>query len=303
MEDTKNRWWTYQKERFPLAAHAPLVAAFTFCAVSYAAYLRGPFGVPSIESFAAAFVIALLFFLQLRIADEFKDFDDDSRYRPYRPVPRGLVTLRELAWVGFGAAVIQIGVALLLAPQLVLLLALTWGYLGLMLKEFFVSEWLKAHPIVYLLSHMVIMPLINLTATACEWMPATGVAPIGIAWFLVMSYFNGIVIEIGRKLRAPEDEETGVETYTSLYGPQRATAMWLVAMALGGASTVIAAAQIGAVVPVAVLCVVVLAIAIVLGVRFVASPRPSTSRFLQPMAGVWVLATYLGLALIPRLLK
>ena len=41
-----------------------------------------------------------VFFLQLRIADEFKDFAEDSRFRPYRPVPRGLVTLTELGWVG-----------------------------------------------------------------------------------------------------------------------------------------------------------------------------------------------------------
>ena len=61
---------------------------------------------------------ALLFFLQLRIADEFKDFEDDARYRPYRPVPRGLVTLRELAWVGVGAAAIQLALALWLEPSL-----------------------------------------------------------------------------------------------------------------------------------------------------------------------------------------
>jgi len=28
-----NRWWIYQKERFPLVAYGPLVAAFSFAAV------------------------------------------------------------------------------------------------------------------------------------------------------------------------------------------------------------------------------------------------------------------------------
>ena len=213
------RWWIYQRERFPLSAHAPLVAAFTFSAVAFSGFLRGEFVLPSLTSFAAAFVISLLFFLELRIADEFKDFDDDSEFRPYRPVPRGLVKLSELGWVGMGAALVQMAIAVALSPRLLVLLIVTWAYLGLMTKEFFVSRWLKAHPISYLLSHMVIMPLINLCATACDWLPATGVVPAGIGWFLVMSYFNGIVVEVGRKLRAPEDEETGVETYTSLYGP------------------------------------------------------------------------------------
>src|SRR5215217_2153566 len=94
-----NRWWTYQRERFPVVAHGLLIAAFSFCAVSYSAVLRG--ATPAWPSAVTAFVSCFLFFLQLRIADEFKDFDEDSRYRPYRAVPRGLVTLRQLAvlWV------------------------------------------------------------------------------------------------------------------------------------------------------------------------------------------------------------
>src|SRR5207244_2784241 len=105
-------------------------------------------------------------FLQLRIADEFKDFEEDARYRPYRPVPRGLVTLRELGRLGAAAALIQLFLALVLDPSLVLLLAVAWIYLALMSKEFFVGEWLKQHPIPYLISHMVIIPLVDFYATA-----------------------------------------------------------------------------------------------------------------------------------------
>jgi hypothetical protein len=298
-----NRWWVYQRERFPLAQHGPLVAAFTFSAVAYSGFVRGHEGLPSFASFVAAFVISLFFFLELRIADEFKDFEDDSRFRSYRPVPRGLVKLSELAWVALGAAVIQAAIAVALAPRLLLLIVVTWAYLGLMLKEFFVSAWLKAHPIAYLLSHMVIMVLINLTATACDWLPAVGAIPAAIGWFLAMSYFNGVVVEVGRKLRAPEEEETGVETYTSLYGPRRAAAMWLAAMALGGAGTAIAAERIGALAPVGAALIVAYALAAALGARFAAKPEPARSRLLQPVTGVWVLAAYLSLGIIPLLVK
>jgi len=87
-----NKWWVYQKERFPFIAHGPLILAFSASAVCFSSLLRE--GTPSIQSLLAAFSSSFLFFLQLRIADEFKDFEEDSRYRPYRPVPRGLVTLR-----------------------------------------------------------------------------------------------------------------------------------------------------------------------------------------------------------------
>ena len=49
--------------------------------------------------------------------------------------------------------------------RLVGLLAVTWAYLAVMYKEFFVRDWLKRWPIVYMVSHMAIMPLIDLFAT------------------------------------------------------------------------------------------------------------------------------------------
>ena len=39
------------------------------------------------------------------------DAEEDARFRPYRPVPRGLVTLRELGWIGALIAVVQFALA------------------------------------------------------------------------------------------------------------------------------------------------------------------------------------------------
>src|SRR5579862_4811635 len=144
-----NRWWTYQRERFPVFADAPVIAAFSFSAVSYSTLIRGAHNFLAWKPCVVAFGSSFLFFLQLRIADEFKDFEEDSRYRPYRAVPRGLVTLRELGVLGVCTGLAQLGLALWLDPPLVQLLALVWVYLTLMSKEFFAGEWLKARPIVY----------------------------------------------------------------------------------------------------------------------------------------------------------
>ena len=35
------RWWIYQHERFPIFAHGVLIAAFSFCMVSYSSLVRG----------------------------------------------------------------------------------------------------------------------------------------------------------------------------------------------------------------------------------------------------------------------
>ena len=60
---TANRWWVYQRERFPIFAHSPLLLAFSFSAVSYSSLLRGESIWPDLKSIVTAFITSLLFFL------------------------------------------------------------------------------------------------------------------------------------------------------------------------------------------------------------------------------------------------
>jgi 4-hydroxybenzoate polyprenyltransferase len=296
-----DRWWIYQRERFPVLGHGLLIAAFSFSAVSFAALLRGADSYPDPVSVLVAFVTCFLFFLQLRIADEFKDFAEDSRYRPYRPVPRGLVSLRELAVLGVMCAIVQLGAGLWLAPGQVLLLLGAWAYFLLMTKEFFVAEWLKARPILYLLSHMAIMPIVDLYATACDWWPRGEGPPRGLWWFLAVSYFNGIVIELGRKIRAPQDEEEGVNTYTHLWGRRTATLVWLGAIAVTAGLAATAALQIDVLGPVGVLLVVLVLLAGVVAWRFLARPVTARAKMVENFSGLWTVLMYLSLGALPLL--
>lgn len=295
-----SRWIVYQRERFPLAAHAPLVAAFSASAVCFSSLVRGHVAAPSAAVLIVAFVTSLLFFLQLRIADEFKDHEDDVRFRPYRPVPRGLVSLRELAWVGAAAGVIQLALALWLKPSLAWLLVVVWVYLALMTREFFVPRWLKAHPVLYMASHLLIVPLVDLYATACEWRVA-GLSdpPAGLSWFLVVSYMNGLVIEIGRKTRAAADEERGVETYSALWGRQGAVCGWLLAVLLTGIAAWQASGRIGTNVPTVVMLGVIAAGCGLVARRFIQTARPGSGKWIETMAGVWTLFMYIGLGAAP----
>jgi 4-hydroxybenzoate polyprenyltransferase len=255
---------------------------------------------PSPAALFVAFTTSLLFFLQLRIADEFKDFDEDARFRPYRPVPRGLVTLRELACVGVAAGLVQLGLALWLHASLVWLLVPSWVYLALMTREFFVPRWLRAHPLIYMASHMLILPLVDLYATACDWRVAgERDAPDGLYWFLVVSYLNGVVIEIGRKTRAPADEEHGVETYSALWGAQGAARAWLFAVLLTGAAAWEASVRIGTEAPTLAMLVLLVMACGAVARRFVQNARKGSGKSLEVMAGVWTLLMYLSLGAAP----
>jgi 4-hydroxybenzoate polyprenyltransferase len=292
------RWWIYQKERFPLAAHGPLIAAFTFCAVAISVRIRGALVFPYL-SFAVAFVTCTLIFFQLRVADEFKDFEEDSKYRPYRAVPRGLVTLRELGWMFVVAAVIQLILALWLSPRLVILLGLVWTYLGLMSREFFFREYLKQRPILYLISHMLIMPLVDLYATGTDWfLHESGFHP-ALMWFLAASFFNGMSLEIGRKIRHPEQEETGVQTYSALWGQNRAVVVWWSQLLLSMICGLFTAGYLNAPPLLGLIYVLLLIAAAFFGRQFLLRKTRLAGRSLELTTFLWTLSLYLGLGILP----
>ena len=89
------KWNIYQSSRFPILKHSLLILAFSSSAVSFSAITAGQ-NTAELMSYIVAFITCILFFLQLRIADEFKDYEEDCLYRSYRPVPQGIITLKEL---------------------------------------------------------------------------------------------------------------------------------------------------------------------------------------------------------------
>lgn len=295
------RWCAYQRERFPLCAHGLLIAVFSASTASYSALLRGQTHLPGARTLLVAFGCSLLFFLQLRIADEFKDREEDARFRPYRPVPRGLVSLRELGLLALIGAGVQGLLTLWLSPSLMPFLILAWVYLAAMSKEFFVREWLKARPITYLWSHMLIVPLIDLYGTACDWRVAGAAAPAGLLWLLLVSLCNGFVLEIGRKVRAPEEEEAGVATYSVLWGRGRAVAAWLSALAVTAAGAWLAAWQVHVARQEAMVLAVLLLTAALIGARFLRAPQANRARWIERMSGAWTLLLYPSLGLVPLL--
>ncbi len=206
-----SRLWQYQRERFPLAAYFILVACFSFAASQLASLLS--------LNLIFVFLQTICGFAMLRIIDEFKDYQDDLAWRPYRPVPRGLVTLKELSGVALFCLIIQVYLSTVLNNLLPWLIWL--GFIFLMSYEFFMGAWLKRHPIIYLLSHMISMPIMAWTLIT----PFTNDS-LAIINFSILAFFAGLLLEVGRKIRLPEEEEEGVETYSALWQRQRAILVW-----------------------------------------------------------------------------
>ena len=287
----------YQRERFPLGRTSLLVLIFSAASVSVSAHLadRAPPGWPS---YAAAFLVVLFFFFQLRVLDEIKDGEDDRRYRPERPIPRGLVTLRLIVGLGLASVPVAVAACWAIDARLLVLLAIVWGWMLLMGFEFFVPDWLKARPFVYLVSHMLIMPAIDLLVTGFEWLPH-GEAPASLILFLLLSFANGCVLEIGRKLWAPQNEREGVETYSALMGPARAGLLWIACIAVALALLAAVGVATGAPIATSAIGLAAAGFAITTGLRYRAEPTPARQAAVDGAAGLWVFACYAAAGFAP----
>jgi 4-hydroxybenzoate polyprenyltransferase len=293
------RMWRYLKERFPLHQHGPLIIAFAFSAASYSRVCRGEPGLIHPLQFAVGSATAVMFFMLLRIADEFKDFTDDSLFRPYRAVPRGLVSLTELGCFAALIIMLQLTLNYLFMPRMLIPLLIGLFYLFLMSREFFVPIWLKRHPMTYMLSHMLIMPVIDLYTTGLDWLNAGANPPSSLVYFLIISFSNGIVIEVGRKIRARDAEEKGVETYSSLYGEAVATVSWLavvwVTFALAAAASIKSGAgKTG--IPLLACCLVICSVP---AIRFLSNRTQKMAHKIETAAGIWTIGMYLILGATP----
>jgi hypothetical protein len=294
------RLWAYQRERFPLAAYVPLIGVSALAAAGYSSAARGRPGLPPWPVLAVGLGTALVFFFLLRVADEHKDADVDRRYRPELPVPRGLVSLAELRRAGAVLALAAAVANALVAPRLLLALVPAVAWAALMAREFFVAEWLRARPLAYLLSHMVVMPLLFAYLTGLDWLAAGADPPRGLALFLGLAFLNGILVEVGRKIRAPEAERVGVETYTTTWGMRAAPTAWLAALALAAVLGALAAPRAAADEAAVALAVTGIGAALP-AVAFLRRPTPARGKQIEAASGLWTLASYLILALTPFL--
>jgi len=297
------RLFIYQKERFPLLGHGLLVAAFSFSAISYSRICRGAEGFVSLKTFlVGAFTTVSLFFL-VRVFDEFKDKEEDALYRKYLPVPRGLMSLKELRVLGIITVALQLILNLVFFPKMLFIYFVIIGYLCLMGKEFFISVWLKKHQFWYVTSHMFIIPLVDIYASGLDWLLNDVKAPAGLIFFFAVSYMNGIVLEIGRKIKPPGKEEDGVNSYTKMLGVNNAPLLWIGVLFITFCLAVFAAKYAGYGKTGLYVLSFFFIICSIPAISFLGKKNIKTAKSIELSSAFWTIAMYLSLGGFPMLHK
>lgn len=295
------RFWIYQRERFPLMAHGIMIAAFSFSAVSYSRISRATEGFISWQHFLVGVFTTFTLFLLVRIFDEFKDAKEDAIYRKELPVPRGLMSLQELKWLGILLFLAQITINFIFFPKMLLIYGIVIVYLCLMGKEFFVADWLKKRPFWYVTSHMLIIPLIDIYASGLDWLLEGVDAPKGLLFFFAVSFMNGIVLEIGRKIRNPPDEKVGVETYSYMFGAKKATLLWILILFVTWLLSMAASYYTGYGILAYVILTFIFILSCIPGMLFLKDMNRKRAKAIELTSAGWTIAMYLSLGAVPML--
>jgi 4-hydroxybenzoate polyprenyltransferase len=293
------RFLAWMAERFPVANG--ILALVLFAGAMLAGRTLAADGPVALgPGDLLGFLAVYGFFLMLRVFDEHKDYEADCVNHPGRVLQRGLITLGHLKVVGVLAILAQAGGTIYYDHGFgragVLWLA-TFGWSLLMAREFFAPEWLRPRLTLYTISHMLVMPLMML------WIVQLGLGakplPVSAAWFAALSFLSGLSFELSRKLKAPEDERPGVDSYTRLFGTSRAPLVVLVvviaaAAALAQVVRLVRGGSFGVVAPVVLAAALLLPAAALL--KFRAAPSAKGAKLAETMAGAATLVSYVLLA-------
>lgn len=316
----------YLNERFPLGKNSFFVLIFTLSGYIFTGLLYNSKIINQIFSkeikvpmpwhkIVALFIIIFMFFLQLRITDEFKDYEEDLKYRAYRPVQRGVITLKALGKIGIATVIIQIILAYIIDFKIIYFMIIVWFYMFLMAKEFFIKEWLTKRILIYALSHVVIMIFITLVIVNATQYIVLGEAEnifkfvalqryrhnidIALIPLFTLNYLNGIVLEIGRKTRRADEEEHGVQTYSKLWGKKKAVVILSLLFAVEYFLVILGLSYTyekyflfsG------LTLLIILIISIYFMIKFL--KKDLSGKIVESVSGLWIVFSSMGLGLLP----
>lgn len=288
------KWYTYQKERFPILIYGSymlVVVLSVFFITSYFKY-QNDFSKDKLQwiLIIPMFAVAFLQFLMIRIVDEFKDYEEDCKYRPYRPVPRGLVSLKELGFIFAICAITQLVISIVYSNYISLIAV--WLFFIVMSKGYFMKKFINKHLLIEVALDELLMPILVIYLI--------GFIDINVLHdfqfiyiFLVLTYVIAWIVEIARKIRCKDEEEEGVRTYTAVLGIKNATLLlWGLETTLVGLQLVLLWNK-NLVIP-----IIPYVFISVINVLFIVKQNRKMAKLVELSANIYIMIVYLSMAIL-----
>jgi 4-hydroxybenzoate polyprenyltransferase len=293
-----SRLGAYLGERFPLLGNGLLILSF-YSSNQFLAHALNEPGQPMKYDLTSlcGFLTILCFFLHMRIFDDHKDFIEDSRFFPDRVLQSGIVTLRELKFVAAVAIGMQIAFSLAIGVAVALSWTIAFLFSVLMLKEFFVRHWLKQRFLLYASVHMLIMPLLSMVIWSFATRRFFWEMPPWYWLYSMVGFFLAFNWEVSRKIRVPEDEREGLDSYSRLFGTYGAAYLVLVIRMIDTVLVALVAFHLGLSVWFYLLMVILFLVCLIGFFQYRFRTSTATAKRLGIYAGIYIVAFDLALAI------
>lgn len=223
-------WIQFVRERFDPLSHFLLIALFVavhgfFCADKTVEV--------ETSHLIILFFATVIFFFNLRLYDEVKDYETDKQINPTRPLPRGLITHKQLYRAVVLSIISFLSLCFLLGLNSLLAGVITIAYSLLMYKEFFIGDVLRPKLTTYAMTHTLVTILLSLTLiVGFKGIALTDITLRQLSFALSSwCFFN--IFEFGRKTFSTEEERENVDTYSSLFGKSGACLLTFIQAILG----------------------------------------------------------------------
>lgn len=214
------RLLAFAVERFPPPPQLVLAIVLWGAGITMPAALL-PFDAKQSIDLAPALLTLLglvLFLFHLRVMDDVKDADHDRIHETDRPVPRGLVSERELDVLTVVLLLVELpifaqiagglefggSIATAVGANALVAWAIAAAYSVLMRVEFFAGEFLDRHVLTFATSHMAVMGLVFFALWVCALNSIGGFLNFDYPWGPVLlacvaATALGLGFEFGRK--------------------------------------------------------------------------------------------------------
>lgn len=212
------RLLAYTNERFPLVP----ILIFVFLLTSgYAHFFANWFGQNfqwSEPKLWLTMFAVFLFMLQLRMADEIKDFDKDSKAYPDRILSRGIIPLSLVRYTLFSTVALELIISASMGTtHLIWMVVLqVWG--NLMALEFFNKDFLDEQVAINLTLHQLILPPLAIYSALPFLNETHSFMDVKLIPALIFMTLLYTIYELARKTWSADRENDYADSYTRFWG-------------------------------------------------------------------------------------
>lgn len=217
-----NKWIIFIRERFDPLSHSLMILVFVIVHILFA---RNLFQI-DISPLKILFLTSAvtLFYFKLRLYDEVKDYELDLKINPHRPLPRGLLTHKDMYKGMIICIILEVLFFSIQGPNAILSLTIAIIYSLLMYKEFYIKNIIRPHLTTYAISHTVVTSLltIGIFSFLNQQTFVSNISNLDLLFFALVNWMLFNIFEFGRKTFALTEERPHIDTYSSLFGKKGA---------------------------------------------------------------------------------